>query len=361
MQTKDLTDQEQLLLDLLDISCETLVIPEGITYIDRDTLGWFNNFTSIEIPSTVVKIDRDAFIRHKALEYIKVSPDNPMYDSRNDCNAIIETETNKLIVPSLNTIVPDDVDVDPEGDLDYGTLNAGWELLYLAQHGLTYDDSGTLVVNMPTSDQLLMVLDWVRPTSIAFNADVYGAACEDYWWWCRDLETIYIGKDVKIIEVPTFVMAYNLESIVVSPENELFDSRDGCNAIIETSTDTLVLGCTNTVIPEGIKNIRMFSCSGDEIKLPDSVQVIEDYAFYECENLHHINIPDGMIKIGFDAFYKCIFYDDVIVPDSVVEIGDGAFFGLGAEVQLPERFAGQEDRIFGSSEDVEDYFWDSLK
>ena len=40
-----------------------------------------------------------------------------------------------------------------------------------------------------------------------------------------------------------------------------------------------------------------------------------DYAFYECENLHHINIPDGMIKIGFDVFYKCIFYDDVIVPD----------------------------------------------
>jgi hypothetical protein len=361
MQTKDLTDQEQLLLDLLDISCETLVIPEGITYIDRDILGWFNNFTSIEIPSTVVRIDRDAFIRHKALEYIKVSPDNPVYDSRNDCNAIIETETNKLIVPSMNTIVPDDVDVDPEGDLDYGTLNAAWDLLYLAQHGLTYDDSGTLVVNMPTSDQLLMVLDWVRPTSIAFNADVYGAACEDYWWWCRDLETIYIGKDVKIIEVPTFVMAYNLKSIVVSPENELFDSRDGCNAIIETSTDTLVLGCTNTVIPEGIKNIRMFSCSGAEIKLPDSVQVIEDYAFYECENLRHINIPDGMIKIGVDAFYKCIFYDDVIVPDSVVEIGDGAFFGLGPEVQLPERFAGQEDRIFGSSEEVEDYFWDSLK
>ena len=151
------------------------------------------------------------------------------------------------------------------------------------------------------------------------------------------------------------------ESIVVSPENELFDSRGGCNAIIETSTDTLVLGCMNTVIPDGIKCIRLFSCTSDEVKLPDSVQVIEDYAFYECENLRHINIPDGMIKIGDDAFFKCLFYDDVVIPDSIVHIGDRAFFGLGPWVQLPDGYAGQEDRIFGSSEEVEEYFWDSMK
>ena len=358
---KGVTDPKQLLLSQLDKSCEDLIIPEGITYIDNSTLAGFRYITSIEIPSTVVKIDQEAFMRHNALEYIKVSPENQVYDSRNGCNAIIETKTNALIVPSMNMRVPENVDIYSVGDLEYEKYNEAWDVLYLAQQGMTYDDSGTLVVNRPTSEELLIVLDWVRPSSIAFNADVYGGPSEDYYWWCRDLETIYIGKDVKVIQVPTFIMAYNLKNIVVNPENKVFDSRENCNAIIETATDTLVLGCTNTMIPDGIKCIRMFSCTGAEVKLPDSVQVIEDCAFYECENLHHINIPDGMTRIGDDAFFKCLFYDNVAIPDSVVEIGDRAFFGLRYEVQLPERFDGQDNRIFGSSEDVEDYFWDSLK
>ena len=357
---KGVTDPKQLLLSQLDKSCEDLIIPEGITYIDNSTLAGFRYITSIEIPSTVVKIDQEAFMRCNALEYIKVSPDNQVYDSRNGCNAIIETETNALIVPSTNMRVPENVDIYFVGDLEYEEYNEAWDVLYLAQQGMTYDDSGTLVVNRPTSEELLNILDWVRPSSIAFNADVYGAACEDYWWWCRDLKTIYIGKDVKVIEAPTFVMAYNLENIVVSSENKIFDSRENCNAIIETATDNLVLGCTNTVIPNGIKSICLFSCTGPEVKLPDSVQVIDDYAFYECENLQYINIPDGMIKIGSDAFVKCPLRD-VVVPDSVTEIGDTAFFGLASELELPEKFEDEYIRICGRPEDVEDYFWDSLK
>jgi hypothetical protein len=83
-------------------------------------------------------------------------------------------------------------------------------------------------------------------------------------------------------------------------------------------------------------------------------------AFCECENLSTIHLPDGLTTIGADAFYKCPLRD-VIVPDSVTEIGDTAFFGLASEFELPEKFKDDYLRICGSPEDLEEYFWDSMK
>jgi hypothetical protein len=359
---KGVTDPQQYLMKFLDRSCETLVIPEGITYIGRETLAGFNAFTSIVIPSTVSNIDPDAFNYGRPAEYIKVSPDNPVYDSREDCNAIVLIETDEILVPSMNTTIPKSVDEYMIDDFYRRGLNDACHRLYLKSLGITYDpDSDTVVVDGEADECVLSVIDTqLRSSHIIFNGNIRGCASEDYWWWARELKTIYIGKHVEHIDVEVFAMAYKLEKITVCPENDVFDSREDCNAIIEKETDRLLLGCMGTVIPDGIKSIRMFSSSKSELKLPESVEVIEDGAFFECENLYQINIPIGLKKIGADAFYKCPLYD-VIVPDSVIEIGDTAFFGLSCEVQLPDRFNSHHCRIFGRSEDVEDYFWDSLK
>ena len=92
----------------------------------------------------------------------------------------------------------------------------------------------------------------------------------------KSLESVFIPKGVIKIDSQAFYGCEELRSIVVSEENPVFDSRDGSNAIIETATDTLVLGCKNTVIPDGIKSICMFSCTEPEVKLPDSVQAVDD-------------------------------------------------------------------------------------
>jgi hypothetical protein len=195
---------------------------------------------------------------------------------------------------------------------------------------------------------------------VVFHGNIYGSFSEDYCGWCRHIKSIYIGKNVDHIGAGVFSLAYQLEKIVVSPENKVYDSREECNAIIETSTDTLVLGCIGTVVPEGIKKIGMFCSSDSVVTLPGSVKVIEVAAFCECKNLSTIHLPDGLTTIGADAFYKCPLRD-VIVPDSVTEIGDTAFFGLASELELPEKFNDDYLRICGSPEDLEEYFWDSLK
>lgn len=69
-----------------------------------------------------------------------------------------------------------------------------------------------------------------------------------------------------------------LYSIRVNENNPVFDSRNGCNAIIETATNKLKFGCKNTKIPEGIRSIGRSAFFGlqslTEITIPSSVEVI---------------------------------------------------------------------------------------
>ena len=44
----------------------------------------------------------------------------------------------------------------------------------------------------------------------------------------------------------------NLTTIVVDEDNPYYDSRDNCNAVIDSQTNELIIGCQRTVIPAGI-------------------------------------------------------------------------------------------------------------
>lgn len=75
----------------------------------------------------------------------------------------------------------------------------------------------------------------------------------------------------------------NLQYIIVDPDNPKYDSRDNCNAVIYTSTNSLKIGSSNTIIPDTVKSIG-------------------DYAFYGNKYLTNIEIPEGITTIGDYAF-----------------------------------------------------------
>jgi hypothetical protein len=62
-----------------------------------------------------------------------------------------------------------------------------------------------------------------------------------------------------------------------------------------------------------------------DITIPDGVTRIDDYAFYFCSKLKHVNIPDSVTIIGSWAFYSCYGLETLIIPDSVIVVGDFAF------------------------------------
>ncbi len=116
------------------------------------------------------------------------------------------------------------------------------------------------------------------------------------WVFCKtQMETFYLPKNVTSIGRCILSMNDNLISIVVSPENQKFDSRNGCNAIISKnvgSTPSLVIGCRYTLIPEDVVNISYGAFDGvtgmTSIVLPASVDNVADYAFANCTNLTSI-------------------------------------------------------------------------
>jgi hypothetical protein len=139
-----------------------------------------------------------------------------------------------------------------------------------------------------------------------------------------------IPSNVASIGEDAFVYC-KFEGIVVDPENPNFDSRNDCNAIIETSTNELTTGCKNTVIPNSVTVIGNNAFKGitgmTSIEIPNSVVSIGDNAFAFCFDLTgDLVIPNSVETIGESAFFQCEGLDGkLVIGESVSYIGDWAF------------------------------------
>ncbi|MBQ0085919.1 MAG: leucine-rich repeat protein [Prevotella sp.] len=148
---------------------------------------------------------------------------------------------------------------------------------------------------------------------------------------CSDLSYVIIPNSVTSIGYGPFSGCYDLASIVVDKDNKVYDSRDNCNAIIETSSNTLIQGCKNTIIPNSVTSIGNYTfdgCSGlTSIEIPNSVTSLGNSAFDWCSGLTSIIIPNSVTSIGSYAFRCCNSLTSVTIGNSVTSIGSSAFGG----------------------------------
>ena len=112
-----------------------------------------------------------------------------------------------------------------------------------------------------------------------------------------------------------------LTSIVVEVGNTHYDSRDNCNAIIQTDLNLLIQGCNSTVIPNTVTAIgdwAFWGCSGlTSVTIPNSVTSIGGSAFYGCTGLTSVTIGGSVTSIGSWAFSNCSGLTSVTIPNSV--------------------------------------------
>ncbi len=244
----------------------SITIPESVTSIQNNAFSYCSGLTSITIPASVTSIEIGTFSGCSALTSIKVAEGNPNYDSRENCNAIIDKESNTLVQGCMNTTIPEGV---------------------------------------------------VTIADVAFSG-------------CIGLESITIPASVTEIGTNVFFGCNNLASIKVEKGNLKYDSRENCNAIIETKSNTLLHGFKNTMFPASVTSIgnNAFSgCSGlENITIPTSITAIGSEAFLSCSNLRSITLPPNITNIGYHMFANCSALESITIPPNATNIGYYAFY-----------------------------------
>ena len=159
---------------------------------------------------------------------------------------------------------------------------------------------------------------------------------------CSGLISVEIPSKVTSIGASAFRGCSGLTSIVVKTGNSVYDSRNNCNAIIETASNALIAGCMNTKIPSGVTRIGDYAfmgCSGlISVEIPLSVTRIGSYAFYKCSGLTSIEIPSSVFSIGNAAFWGCSGLTSVTsFIKTVFNTGTDAFYGCdNATLYVPK-------------------------
>lgn len=174
--------------------------------------------------------------------------------------------------------------------------------------------------------------DVVIPSSFEYKRKTYQVTVIDdiAFSLCYKLTSITIPNSITRIGGSVFDHCSSLASIKVASDNSVYDSREGCNAIIETASNTLIVGCKSTIIPNSVTSIgnKAFYGSGlTSITIPISVTSIGEETFGSCHDLTSITIPNSVTSIGNGAFGYCSGLTSITIPNSVTTISEGAFKG----------------------------------
>jgi len=248
-------------------SLEEIILPATLTSIASSAFD-HSGIKKLVLPKSVTSIDGEIFYYAQNLEALSVEDGNSVFDSRDNCNAIIETATNTLRIGCKTTKIPESV-------------TALGDMAFSGKPGLK-------AINIPES---VTSLGWAT------------------FWANAELTTVTLSKNITNLGESPFGACEHITSFSIDEENTKYDSRNNCNAIIEKSTNTLIQGFSTTKIPEGVKTIAPAAFrsihSLTEIELPASLEKIEPEAFLYCNQLtkviSHIRKPFAVSSMVFDG------------------------------------------------------------
>ena len=334
-----------------------VVIPKNVTCIDKTrevtrigvyAFGGCSDLTSVTIPNSVTSIGERAFRYCSGLTSVTIgnSVTTIGWGAFQYCPGLTS-----LIIPNSVTSIKNYAF---HGCSGLTSLTIGNSVTSIGNDA--FDGcSGLTSVTIPNSVTSIGIKAFgscsgLTSFTIGNNVTSIG---EGAFYRCFGLTSVTIPNSVTSIGWGAFKECSGLNTLIVEEGNPAYDSRNDCNAVIETATNTLHTGCKNSIIPNSVTSIGVnafYGCSGlTSITIPNSVTSIGDCAFWGCSALPSVTIPNGVTSIGIKAFFCCYGLTSVTIPNSVTSIGEMAFLycsglttvtiGSGIESIGPQAFA----------------------
>lgn len=250
-------------------SLKSIALPEGLMSIGDYAFNGCDKLSSFILPSSVSSIGYALFANSNGPNSLSVTDGNVKYDSRNNCNAIIETETNTLLAACDLTSMPKSVTA--IGD---------------------YAFSG-----------------------------------------CNEMTAVNIHENISSIGDYAFSGCSSLADVAIEDRTEVLTlgSNGNKGLFADCPLDSVYIGGKISYNTSSSKGYSPFSNNTTlrTVTITDKEETIYPYEFYNCSALKNLTIGDGVNSIGDYAFSGCSSLESFVFGSSMKTIGDHAFSGCG--------------------------------
>ncbi len=338
MQLTSTLDSTATTLTVSNFSNNTVVTEECLNNNTSDvvTLGWYTDESKTEEAEFPITATSETTLYADVVE-ANISPENLQYNSTTDSyevvGKLVTTDTQTLshtlsytpISSTDTTLVIPDYYNGPNGIKPVTKILDGTSTSSLL-------NSNTTITDLYIGNNVTYI-----GNCLAYNAsglvnlrlgnnveEISGYAFRK----CTGVKQLFIPASVNHIGLYAFAGMTSVESVVVDPENKTFDSRNNCNAIVETSSNKLVSGFEISVIDNTIRTLETGSFSYlsglTSVTIPDNVtSIVGAYAY--CSNLSIVVLSSNLNSLGQYSFAGCSSLESIVIPASVTQIGPACF------------------------------------
>lgn len=312
-----------------------VILPPSVTSIGTLAFGECNNLEYVYLPASVTRIEGNAFTG-TSIWTIEVDQENPVYDSRGGCNAIIQKDFNKLITGCKNTVIPDNVvsiGVSAfENATGLTTITLPSSVESIGEYAFA-NCSGLTTINAEREIPPTIYANTfqnVNPANITVNVPC--GALTDY----RSAE-IWSGLSFNYVDPCNIVFAdANVKAICVANWDANSDGELSYGEAAAVTNIGTVFKSNNNITSfeelqyfTGLTSIEYQAFNGCRslvsIVLPNSITSIGNSSFAGCNALSSIDIPSSVATIEGGAFTSCYAFTEVTIPATVTNIGDNPF------------------------------------